>query len=255
MKTFIKIKIAVVSISMLFISCDLELQDTFEFESGANFSDPYENTTAWGFIQSLTTPVTEDDNYNGEHFNYMEAAIRKAGMVDVYNQTADKNRTYLLLNNNAFVGNGDVISIVTGSAATRETVLDTNGDPVLDVDGNEVTVLLTPDEVFERVDTPEKLEKLQTLLKYHITLDYVQQVPTLAVSLSWYTFQTMIPGPDGVIAYRRDDDWDIGININGSPMPRSATTGGWNENVRNHNYVFNNGVGHIIADPVRNQPY
>ncbi|GAK98046.1 hypothetical protein JCM19294_1668 [Nonlabens tegetincola] len=256
MRTIFKIKFLVLLISALVISsCELDLQDNYEFESTAVFEDPYEELTAYEFIQLFTTPVTDDDNYDPEHFNYMEAAIRKAGMVDVFNQTADDQRTYLLLNNNAFVGNGDVISIITGSAATRETVLNGNGDPVLDPDGNEVTVLLTPDEVMERVDTPEKLEKLKTLLNYHITADYVDQVPTLAITQTWYTFQTLIPGQDGVIAYKRDDDWDIQINGNGSPMPATARTGGWTENVRNHNYVFSNGLGHIIADPVRNQPY
>jgi len=256
MKTVINFKILILFFAtILFSSCELELQDNYDFQSGANFDEPFGELTAYEFVQEFTTPVTEDDNYNPEHFNYMEAAIRKAGMVEDFNQTADTLRTYLLLNNNAFVGNGDVIQIVTGSAATREPVLDALGDPVLDENGDEVSILLTPDEVMERVDTPEELEKLRTLLRYHITMDYVDQVPTLAITQTWYTFQTMIPGVDGTISYKRDDDWDVQINGNGSPMPASARTGGWTENVRNHNYVFNNGLGHIIADPVRNQPY
>ena len=235
MKTFVKIKIILIlCIGILFSSCDLELQDTYEFESGAVFIDPYEDITAWEFIQSLDG-VNEDGSLDGEHFQYMEAAIQKAGMVEEFNQTADTLRTYLLLNNNAFTGGGDVIQIVTGS----DTVAD--GE--------------TPEQVMERVDTPEKLEKLRTLLKYHITLDYVKQVPTLAVDGTFYVFQTLVPGDDGLIAYRRDADWDIKVNDRGAPLPTSAYQGGWNENVRNHNYVFSNGIGHIISDPVRNQPY
>lgn len=246
MKTFIKLKIIVLlGVGFLFTSCELELQDTFDFQSQAVTDDPFDDITAWEFIQSKTG-VNEDGTYNFEHFQYMRAAIEKAGMIEEFNQTADTLRTYLLLNNAAMTGGGDVIQIVTGSAATTETIV---------VNGEDVERVLTPDEVFERVDTPEKMEKLRTLLKYHITLDYVQQVPTLAVEGTWYVFQTLIPGDDGLIAYRRDADWDISINVNGSPMPSSATTGGWNENVRNHNYVFNNGVGHIINDPVRNKPY
>ncbi|WP_299430225.1 hypothetical protein [uncultured Maribacter sp.] len=238
MKTFVKIKI-VLLLCIALGSCDLEVQDTYNFESGAVFSDPYENTTAWGFIQSLNG-VNEDGTLDGEHFQYMEAAIRKAGMIDVFNQTADTLRTYLLLNNNAFTGGGDVIQIATGLSGTAREDAEAN---------------LSPDEVMEFVDTPEKLEKLRTLLKYHITTDYVLQVPTLAVSGTFYVYQTLIPGDDGLISYRRDDDWDIKVNDRGAPLPSSAFSGGWNENVRNHNYVFSNGVGHIINDPVRNQPY
>ena len=246
MKTFVKIKIVLLlCISVFFSSCELGLQDNYEFESGAVFIDPYENNTAWEFIQ-LLKGVNEDGTFDGEHFQYMEAAIRKAGMVEDFNQTADTLRTYLLLNNNAFTGGGDVIQIVTGSAAT--TITET-------INGQDVERVLTPDEVMERVDTPEKLEKLRTLLKYHITLDYVQQVPTLAVSETFYIFQTLIPGEDGLIAYKRDADWDIAVNHFGAPLPATAYQGGWNENVRNHNYVFLNGIGHIISDPVRNQPY
>ena len=255
MKTFIKLKIVLLLfVSFLFSSCELDVQDTFDFKTGAVDEDPFENITAWEFIQSKNG-VNEDGTLLFEHFQYMEAAIKKAGMIEEFNQTEDTQRTYLLLNNAAMTGGGDVIEIVTGSAATTITVLDGDGNPVLDENGDAVKNQLTPEEVFEKVDTPEKLEKLRTLLKYHITLDYVQQVPTLAVEGTFYVFQTLIPGDDGLIAYRRDADWDIKVNERGAPLPNSAFSGGWNENVRNHNYVFNNGIGHIINDPVRNQPY
>lgn len=220
-------------------SCELELQDTFNFESEPVFSDPYAEKTAWEFIQSLNG-VNEEGNLDGEHFQYMEAAIQKAEMVDEYSQTKDTLRTYLLLNNNAFTGEGNVIEIITGLEGAQREEAEQN---------------LSPDEVMDLVDTPAKLESLKTLLKYHITSDYVQQVPTLAVSGTFYVFQTLISGDDGLIAYRRDDDWDISINANGAPLPKTATANDWNENVRNHNYVFNNGIGHILNDPVRNKPY
>ncbi|MDV7140379.1 hypothetical protein R3X28_15920 [Maribacter sp. TH_r10] len=240
MKTFVKIKfVLLLCIGISLISCDLEVQDTYNFESGAVFSDPFENNTAWEFIESLNG-VNEDGTLDGEHFQYMEAAIRKAEMIDVFNQTADTLRTYLLLNNNAFKGAGNVNQIVTGLSGTALEDAETN---------------LTPDELMEFVDTPEKLEKLRTILKYHITMDYVLQVPTLGVTGTFYVFQTLVPGDDGLIAYSRDEDWDIKVNDRGAPLPSSAYSGGWNENVRNHNYVFSNGVGHILNDPVRNQPY
>jgi len=161
------------------------------------------------------------------------ATFLKADMVDEFDQTNTTDRTYLLLNNNAFTGGGDVIAIVTGS--------DTIG------------VNATATETMERVDTPEKLEKLRTVLKYHIISTYVDQVPTLEERDTWYLFQTLIPGEDGLIALSRDHLWRIDINKSGAPLPATATSQG--ERVRNHNYIFNNGIGHHLADPVRNQPY
>lgn len=38
-------------------------------------------------------------------------------------------------------------------------------------------------------------------------------------------------------------------------LPATATEDGWNENIRRHNYVFNNGVGHFLQEIVRFQPY
>lgn len=217
---------------MTLASCDLQLQENFEFEPEIDATNPFGDGTAWDFIQSATE-LSETGSLGGEQFNYLEAAIIKADMVDEFNQTTTNDRTYLLLNNNAFTGGGDVIQIVTGS--------DTIG------------VGATPMETMERVDTPEKLEKLKTLLRYHIVETYIDQVPTLEVFDVWYLFQTMIPGEDGLIAFKRDFTWRITINRAPAPLPATALSQ-W-ENVRNHNYIFNNGIGHHLADPVRNQPY
>jgi hypothetical protein len=218
-------------LSVAFASC-LPVQETFDFQPEIDAEDPFADGTAWDYIQSANE-LTIDGNLNGEQFNYLAAAIRKADMVEEYNQTATTDRTYLLLNNNAFTGSGDVIQLVTGS--------DTIG------------VNATPAETLERVDTPEKLERLRTILRYHIIETYVAQVPTLEEFDVWYLFQTMIPGDDGLIALRRDFTWRIQINLDGAPLPATATSQG--ERVRNHNYIFNNGIGHHLADPVRNQPY
>ncbi|SMC79614.1 hypothetical protein [Cellulophaga tyrosinoxydans] len=233
MKTFLKLKsVTILCLSFMFISCDLDLQESFNFEPEVDLTDPHANKTAWEFIQTRTA-LNEDGSFNGEELNYMIAAIKKAGFEDLYNQAVDTSRTYLLLNNNAFTGRGDVINIVTGSSTVP--------------DGE------TPEQTMERVDTPEKLEKLRTVLRYHIVDAYVAQVPTLAVAEVRYIFQTLIPGDDGLIAFNRNSRWSIQINRAPAPLPTSATS--QNENVRAHNYVFNNGIGHFIADPVRNRPY
>ena len=214
-----------------FASC-LPIQENYDFQPEIDAEDPFADGTAWDYIQSANE-LNEEGNFDGEQFNFLAAAIRKADMIEEFNQTATSDRTYLLLNNNAFTGGGDVIALVTGS--------DTLG------------VNATAEDVMERVDTPEKLERLRTILKYHIIETYVDQVPTLEEFDVWYLFQTMIPGDDGLIALRRDFTWRIAINLDGAPLPATATSQG--ERVRNHNYIFNNGIGHHIADPVRNQPY
>lgn len=244
MKTYFKFKILVgLCVSFMLTGCDLDLQENFNFKPEVDLTDPHSNKTAWEFIQENTV-FNEDGSYDNEELNYMEAAIRKAGFVDLYNQTETTDRTYLLLNNGAFRGSGDVIQIITGSSSSSITEI---------IDGEEVTREATPDEIMARVDTPEKMEKLRKVLRYHIVTDYIAQVPTLFESEVWYLFQTLIPGDDGLIAFKRDSRWRMQINRNPAPLPATALSQ-W-ENVRRHNYVFNNGIGHFINDPVRNQPY
>ena len=88
-------------------SCDLSLQEGFDFEPEVDLTDPYADMTAWEFIQSRNV-ANDDGSLNGEELDYMIAAIKAAGMENEYSGT-DPDRTYLLLNNNAFVGGGDVI--------------------------------------------------------------------------------------------------------------------------------------------------
>ena len=228
-------KILAVFIILVSLSgCDLELNPSYDFNAELDVFDPFADGTAWDFLNSdVANRLDEDGNLDNDSFHYMVAAIKKAGFEDLYNQTETTERTYLLLNNSAFTGGGDVIQIVTGSSSVE--------------DGE------TPEQVMERVDTPEKLEKLRTVLRYHIVTTYITQVPTLFDSDVDYIFQTLIPGEDGLIAFRRDTRWRVNINNGDAPLPPSATS--QSENVRNHNYIFNNGIGHHISDPVRNQPY
>tara|TARA_R110002033_G_scaffold15675_10_gene44055 strand:+ start:905 stop:1633 length:729 start_codon:yes stop_codon:yes gene_type:complete len=242
MKKYIKFKmILAICVGFMLTSCDLELQDTFDFVPEVDLTDPFANMTAWEYIQTRTA-LNDEGNLSGEELNYMIAAIKKAGFEEYYNQTADTTRTYLLLNNNAFTGGGDVINMVTGSATVA--------------DGE------TPEQVMERVDTPEKLHVLRKILSYHIVDEYVAQVPTLPVTNTTVYFQTLlntydpsIPEEDGVIGMYRRERWEIRINYRPSILPNTGTDNSWREQVRNHNYVFNNGIGHYLNDPVRNRPY
>ena len=220
--------ITLLSLMVLLPSCDLDLQEGIEFVPEVDLTDPFADITAWEWLQTRTK-LNDNGSINGEEFNYMIAAIEKAGMVEEYNNASMQDRTYLMLNNNAFTGNGDVIAIVTGSAS--------------------IPAGATPAQVLENAD----VDKLKKVLQYHIVTSFVAQVPTLFEANVNYIYQTLIPGEDGVIVMRRDNLYRIDINKVPAPLPSSATS--QFERVRGHNYVFQNGIGHIIADPVRNKPY
>ncbi len=219
------------SLTLLITGCDLDLQERFVFEPDVDLSDPFAELTAWQFFNlPQVNALNEDGGLVGDNYNYMAAAIQAAGMVDEYN-TANSGRTFLMLNNNAFTGNGDVIALVTGSA---------------DVEDGE-----TPAEVMARAD----VDVLRLILQYHIITTYVTQNDPLAEFGVNYEFQTLIPGEAGKIVLRRDDRLRVDVNRSPAPLPGTATGGGNNERIRNYNYVFNNGIGHSLNDPVRNQPY
>lgn len=220
------------TLSFLVLGCDLDLQERFVFVPEiANTGDPFKELTAWQFLTSdRGNLVNEDGTFNGDGFQYFTAAIEAAGMVDEYNGSGT-DRTYLLLNNNAFLGNNDVIDIITGSE---------------DVEEGE-----TPAEVMARAD----LDVLRLVLQYHIIPTFITQTDPLVERDVNFIFQTLIPGEDGIIVMRRDANVRININFAPAPLPSSATGGGNNERVRNHNYLFNNGIGHTLNDPVRNRPY
>ncbi|NJB35139.1 fasciclin domain-containing protein [Croceivirga sp. JEA036] len=224
--------ITVLTIALITVGCDLELQDRFVFEPEVNLEDPYKDITAWQFLSSsqVNNQFNEDGALIGDNYDYMSAAIEAAGLIDEYN-TPNDGRTFLMLNNNAFLGNGDVIALVTGSP---------------DIEEGE-----TPAEVMARAD----LDVLRLVLRYHIISTYITQNDPLVEFGVNYTFQTLIPGEDGKIVLRRDDRLRVDINRNPAPLPSTATGGGNNERIRNYNYVFSNGIGHSINDPVRNKPY
>ncbi|WP_300022510.1 hypothetical protein [uncultured Maribacter sp.] len=213
------------------IGCDIDLQERFVFEPEVDLTDPYGKMTAWQFLNTpQVLKLNEDGTLNGDGLNYFKAAIEAADMVAEYN-TANNGRTFLMLNNNAFEGNGDIIALVTGSA---------------DIEEGE-----TPTEVMARAD----VDVLRLILQYHIITTYITQNDPLLVRDVNYEFQTLISGEDGKIVLRRDSQLRIDVNRSPAPLPSTATGGGNNERLRNYNYVFNNGIGHSLSDPVRNKPY
>ncbi len=225
--------VGIIVLTFLLSSCDLGLQEEFDFKPEALTDNPFENMTAWEWIQTRTSVATTTNTYNPLEFDYYIEAIKKAGMQNEFDQMTTKERTYLLLNNNAFLGTGDIIQIITGSST--------------------VPAGETAAQTMNKVDTPVELEKLKTVLRYHIVTTYILQVPTLYKYDTDYLFQTLIPGDAGLIAFRRNPIYQITVNSQLAPLPATATSEF--EQCLSHNYQFKNGIGHVLSDPVRNKPY
>lgn len=225
MKNIFKKSIIAVIFTCLLVGCDLEIQPDFEYDADIDLSNPFENITAWQWIQTRTG-LNDEGEISGEEFHYLIEAIKLTGMETEFNsETPD--RTYLLLNNNAFTGGGDIIQLVTGSSAVGE------GE--------------TPAQTLADAD----VDKLRNVLKYHIVPDFfIDQVNALPNFDVDYSFQSLLPSADGEITFRRDSRRRIRIN-NDPNLPSTRA----NENVRRHNYVFSNGIGHIIQDYCRKVPF
>ncbi|MEM8763334.1 MAG: hypothetical protein AAGD88_05960 [Bacteroidota bacterium] len=109
----------------------------------------------------------------------------------------------------------------------------------------------TPTEVMVRADT----DVLRLILQYHIITINIAQNDSLEEFRVNYEFQTLIPGEAGKMTLRSDERFRKDINRSPASLYSAATGGVNNERVRNHNYVFNNGMGHSLNDTFRNQPY
>lgn len=202
------------SLAIMFTGCDLPVQPKFEFEPEIGELITFEDQTVleWMSSDAAVSPVANNN------FDIFVAAIALTGMQDEYNNPADR-RTFLMLRNEAFTGGGEIF-----------TVLGVSSLDALDEAG---------------------IERLRTILRYHIVDAYVDQGPdALPVLLTDYLFQTLLPGDDGVISFNRDERFRMNIN-RAVALPGTAR----GTLVQNHNYIFSNGVGHHIRDYVRTRPY
>ncbi len=200
----------------LLTGCDLEIQKPYDFQPEVFPLATFEDQTVWEWLQTQQSP-------NGlaavdqYKFDFLIEAIQLTGMQEEFNRKGDK-RTFLLLNNNAFDDANEILQTLTGS--TKGSLKAANA------------------------------ARLRNVLMYHIVEEYVLQIPTLEVINQEYMFQTMIPGEDGLIVMKRNDRYSISVN-NTSSLSTTARAA----NVRSHNFRFNNGIGHILNDYVRNRPF
>lgn len=203
-------------IAALITGCDLEIQKPYKFQPEVFPLVTFEDQTVWEWLQTQKSP-------NGLaavdefKFDYLIEAIQLTGLQEEFNRKGDK-RTFLLLNNNAFDDANEILQTLTGS--TKNTLKSAN------------------------------VGRLKNVLLYHVVEEYVLQIPTLEVIDQEYMFQTMIPGEDGKIVMKRNDRYSISVN-NTTSLSTTARAA----NVRSHNFRFNNGIGHVLNDYVRNKPF
>lgn len=255
-------KLITLVVFTIFISaCTLDVQDSFEFKPEIDDTDPFKGATAWSYIQQERSVGTPDDDggipLDRDRYDFMAAAIKHVGYENLYNQRGTTNRTYLLLNNNAFTGSNnrnDIMRLVTGSTVGA---------------GGRINVQAE----IAKITEPEQINMLKAILRYHIVTTSVAQVPTISVSEKHFLFETLLPIPvkdeDDVVTGLSDDlapiafikttDWLVSVNAPGepkAPLPVDAlASSDGNASVRVHNLVFNNGIGHSLSVPARFVPY
>ena len=157
----------------------------------------------------------------GDDFYRLDSAIALTGLEAEYSANTEP-RTYLLLKDAAFTERGEILQQITGEATTSLDSLDAT-----------------------------QIERLRYVLRYHIIEDYIENgFDPLEVLLQDYFFQTLIPGAEGVISINREERFRL--NINQSDDLLGTKKGG---RVGEHNYIFTNGVAHLVGDSYRNARY
>ncbi|MGB3798335.1 MAG: hypothetical protein WA952_00900 [Lewinella sp.] len=195
---------------MTLTGCDLERQRQFEFDPDIAPQVTFD-MTALEFIRS----------HPADDFNYLDTAITLLGMEAEYESNPEP-RTYILLKDAAFTDRGDILQQITGSTDTAMDSLDAT-----------------------------QLERLRYILRYHIIDDYIENgFDPLVVVNRDYFFQSLIPGPDGIVSVNRDDRFRLGINQ--SEDLQGTRRGGL---LGEHNYIFTNGVAHLSGRSFRNALY
>jgi hypothetical protein len=199
--------------SLFIISCDLEIQEPYEFKPEATKLVTFKEITALQYIETKLTPA--GSAASGDNFDSLYRAIKLTGLESEFNGS-DPKRTFLLLNNTAWVGT-------------------TAGKILRDI-GNVKDMTAIP------------VDKLRTLLRYHIVTEYIHQIETTKNHLDFYYFQTLVPGDSGLMSVERDERYTLTFN-NGARLPaatrKSATA-------FRHNYQFKNGIAHMMNTYIRN---
>ena len=256
MKTYYK-TITLGIFAILLSACTLGLQDNFQpDETDFPNIDPFKDQTAWEFIQTETTPGVLDSDgrkqLSLDKLDFFIEAIKHVGYEDLYNQNSTE-RTYMLLNNNAFMGN-------VGS--TTEIL------PFLLNENFRNGAAFNAEEVISRITDPGKINILKAILKYHIIGDFVNE-HTLILNEKNFVFKSILPNvilnENGEairlsnnfadVHLRRTTDLILQINGPATLAPEEFRFNVTQQAIRTHNLLFKNGVGHYLSNFAAVQDY
>lgn len=211
----LKLRLVVLLIfAMLISSCDLRLQQKIPFSPETPALPTFKDQTAWDWVQS---------NPKGD-FIYMQQAINVTGLQNIYSQL-DSQITYLLLKDVAFTQTNGILQVITGSTRGNLATLNANNT-----------------------------QRLKNLLMYHVINQYVDQGPdNLKVLSKDYFFQSLLPGPTGIISINRQPNFYMVFNQSPTlPITKKGTTNGTQTL---HNYILKNGVAHLLPTYIRATPF
>lgn len=200
-------------------SCDLALQEPFEFKEIDETQFTFGETTAWQWLE---------ENPKGE-FGYMIECIKTTGLEDEYN-TTDQKRTFFLIKDRGFTGSQGVF--------TKEFGLRGENIPKI--------------EEISGLPLDMKL-KLKNILLYNILPEYVEQNSKKLLKIETpYTFNTLCTDDNNktMEIHLTIDVW-LRINFYGKNSKKLY------QEIKLHNYIFSNGnaVAHIIEGHVRLEPF
>ncbi|MGY6647998.1 hypothetical protein [Wenyingzhuangia sp. IMCC45574] len=201
--------------ALTFVGCDLELQETWEFDSEVAPQVTFGETSLWEWLE--TNP--------GGEYNFMIEAIQRTGLVDLYNDKT-VNYTFFIMKDGAFTNNGNGVF-------SRQF-------------GFRNTASLDPVDVFD--DARVDVDIMREILKHLILDQYVDQGPDNLKTLDvHYVFNTLTDDPNNkTMTISRD--WQYRMVLNTSPDLITGGNGRINAVTSLHNYIFSNGnsVAHVL---------
>lgn len=200
-------------------SCDLALQEPFEFKKIDDTQFTFGETTALQWLE---------EQPRGE-FGYMVECIKVTGLEDEYN-SMDQERTFFLIKDRGFTGSQGIFPKEFGLKGDRIPLIE-------EINGLSLDIRL----------------KLKNILLYNILPEYVEQNSKKILKIETpYTFNTLCTDENNkTLEIHSTIDLLMRINFYGKNSDKL------NQEIKLHNYIFSNGnaVAHITEGHVRLAPF
>jgi len=201
---------------LIFSSCDLEIQDAFEFKNVDNDQYTFEETTAWEWLQT---------NPNAE-FDYMIECIKVTELEDEYN-SANLKRTFFLIKDAGFTSGSGVFKKEFGiSAPSVENIKNLSESDI---------------------------QKLKNVLEYNILGEYLEQnSKKILKTLIPYRFNTLSEDPNNsYIEIHSTNEYLLRMNFYG----RNSNKLYQEVKLHNYIFSNGNAVAHITEGHIRLAPF